>query len=156
MTISFRITSIGRIGIAEENGCVTHLYFATDTLPENEEEGESAVITEAFSQLEAYLGGELKTFTVPLALHGTDFMRSVWKVLCEVPYGKTASYKDIAVTIGNPKAVRAVGSANNRNPVPLFIPCHRIIGSNGKLTGYRGGLEVKEKLLDLEKRYEAA
>jgi len=149
----FRQTAIGRIGIAEENGMITNLYFETDAIPQNVEIRETEVIKEAFRQLEAYLAGELQNFSVPLAPHGTDFMRTVWKALCGVPYGKTASYKEIAIAAGSPKAARAVGLANNRNPVPLFIPCHRIISADGKLVGYRGGLDIKRKLLELEKNH---
>lgn len=153
MNLCFKQTAIGRIGIAEENGCITNLYFETDAAPQNVELCETEVIKVAFQQLEAYLAGELQTFSVPLAPHGSDFMRAVWTVLCGVPYGKTASYKEIAITAGSPKAARAVGLANNRNPIPLFIPCHRIIGADGKLVGYRGGLVIKKILLDIEKHH---
>lgn len=153
MNLCFRQTAIGRIGIAAENGRVTNLYFETDSVPQNVESAETDVIKEAFRQLDAYLAGRLETFSVPLAPYGTDFMRAVWRALCCIPYGKTASYKEIALAAGSPKAARAVGLANNRNPIPLFIPCHRIIGANGKLVGYRGGLKLKEKLLALESNH---
>ena len=153
MKLCFRQLPIGRIGIAEENGCITNLYFETDAVPQNVELCETAVIKEAFRQLDAYLAGELQEFSVPLAPCGTDFMRTVWKRLCEIPYGKTASYKEIAMAAGSPKAARAVGLANNRNPIPLFIPCHRIIGADGKLVGYRGGLDIKKILLEIEKHH---
>lgn len=152
MTLAFFDTTIGRIGITEENGSITRLLFATDPVPEGFIEGKSAAITEAARQVKAYLAGELQEFSLPLAPKGTEFLRTVWAELCRVPYGTTASYKDIAIAVGNPKAVRAVGLANNRNPIPLIIPCHRILGSNGKLTGYRGGLALKEQLLNLERR----
>lgn len=152
MNIYFQQTTIGRIGIAEENGSITNLYFETDAIPQNVELSPTEVIKEAFRQLDAYLAGELETFSLPLAPHGTDFMRTVWMALCKVPYGKTASYKEIAIAAGSPQAARAVGLANNRNPLPLFIPCHRTIGADGKLTGYRGGLEIKKLLLDIEKQ----
>ena len=151
MKLYYHHMSIGRIGIAETNGSITNLYFENDVAPQNASICKTEVIKEAFRQLEAYLAGDLLTFTVPLAPHGTEFMLTVWKCLCEVPYGTTASYKEIALAAGRPKAARAVGLANNRNPVPLFIPCHRVIGSNGKLVGYRGGLIVKRRLLELEK-----
>ncbi|MCC4768877.1 methylated-DNA--[protein]-cysteine S-methyltransferase [Methanosarcina sp. DH2] len=105
---------------------------------------------EASRQLEAYFSGKLKSFNVKLAPEGTEFQKSVWKALCEIPYGETRTYKDIAVSIGNPKASRAVGLANNRNPIAIIVPCHRVIGANGKLTGYASGLDVKEFLLKLE------
>lgn len=139
------------MGIAEQDGNITEVYFAGESIPQDVELVETALISEAFLQLTAYLAGELKNFSLPLAPRGTDFMQSVWKALYAVPYGKTASYKDIALAIDNPKAVRAVGQANNKNPIPIFIPCHRIIGSNGKLVGYSGGLEIKAFLLALEK-----
>lgn len=153
MKLCFQQTAIGRIGIAEDNENITNLYFETDVVPQNVEFVETAVIKEAFRQLTAYLAGELQTFSVPLAPHGTDFMRAVWTVLCGVPYGKTASYKEVAISAGSPKAARAVGLANNRNPIPLFIPCHRIIGADGKLVGYRGGVDIKKRLLKIEKRH---
>jgi len=151
--IWFRDTSIGRIGIEENDGSIVSVYFATDAVPKDLASGETPLIRKAFEQLELYLAGRLTEFSLPLKPEGTAFMKNVWQKLCEVPYGRTASYKDIAAAIGNPRAVRAVGQANNRNPIPIFIPCHRIIGKNGKLVGYGGGLELKEKLLELEKRH---
>ena len=103
-------------------------------------------------QLEAYFSGKLKSFDLKLAPEGTDFQKSVWNALCEIPYGKTRTYKEIAVSIGKPKAYRAVGLANNRNPIAIIIPCHRVIGSDGRLTGYASGLDVKEFLLELEEK----
>jgi methylated-DNA-[protein]-cysteine S-methyltransferase len=151
--ISFRETAIGKIGIEEQDGCIVAVYFETDAVPQNRELGETPLIRKAFEQLELYLKGKLTRFSLPLKPEGTPFMKKVWLKLCDVPYGHTASYKDIATAVGNSRAVRAVGQANNRNPIPIFIPCHRIIGSNWKLVGYGGGLELKQKLLDLEKRY---
>ena len=146
----FRETSIGKIGIAEKNNCVSHLYLPADNVPQDMELGETLLIRQAFEQLELYLSGQLKEFNLPLLPEGTPFMQSVWQRLLEVPYGQTASYKDIAIAIGNPQGCRAVGLANNRNPIPIIIPCHRIIGSNGNLVGYGGGLDMKIKLLRLE------
>jgi len=103
-------------------------------------------------ELDAYFQGNRKTFTQTLAfLSGTPFQQSVWKALIEVPYGKTKTYGDIAKKVGRPKAFRAVGGANNANPIPIIIPCHRIIGSNGSLVGFGGGLDMKAKLLELER-----
>ena len=113
---------------------------------------ETALLKEAGRQLQLYLAGQLQTFTLPLAPDGTEYMRHVWEKLCDIPYGETRSYRDIAHSLGNPKAARAVGLANNKNPLPLFIPCHRVIGANQKLVGYRGGLRVKGQLLELEKQ----
>lgn len=108
------------------------------------------VLEQAAEELREYFSGKRREFSVPLDARGTDFQRTVWAALPTVPYGKTATYAEIAVRIGNPNACRAVGSANHRNPLPIFIPCHRIIGKNGSLTGYAGGLAVKEFLLRLE------
>ncbi len=151
-SLYFQETPLGKIGIAEQQGNITDVYFANDTLLEEFDLVETPLINEAFNQLDAYFAGELKTFSLPLKPQGTDFMRTVWQALCAVPYGTTASYKDIAQAIGNPKAMRAVGLANNKNPIAIFIPCHRIIGSNGKLIGYSAGLPIKEFLLALEQR----
>jgi methylated-DNA-[protein]-cysteine S-methyltransferase len=104
------------------------------------------------SQLRSYFAGELQEFDLALSPQGTPFQLNVWKRLCEIPYGETMSYGELAGRIGNPKASRAVGLANGSNPIPIVIPCHRVIGSNGKLTGYGGGLPIKEKLLALERR----
>lgn len=111
---------------------------------------ETPLLKEAFHQVNDYFKGIRKEFDLPIQLIGTEFQVRVWKALCTISYGHTASYKDIARLIGNEKASRAVGMANHVNPLPFVIPCHRIIGSNGKLTGYAFGLEVKEKLLKME------
>ena len=103
-------------------------------------------------QLGAYFSGELETFDLPLKPQGTPFQLAVWQRLCEIPYGETISYGELARRLGNPNASRAVGLANGTNPIAIVIPCHRVIGSNGKLTGYGGGLDIKEKLLALERR----
>jgi methylated-DNA-[protein]-cysteine S-methyltransferase len=109
-------------------------------------------LREAIRQLRDYFAGTLEKFDLPLAPEGTSFQRAVWKLLCEIPYGETISYGELARRVGNPKASRAVGLANGSNPIAIVIPCHRVIGSNGKLTGYGGGLPLKEKLLALEQR----
>jgi O-6-methylguanine DNA methyltransferase len=108
------------------------------------------------AELTAYFEGRLKAFTVPLDMRGTPFQVSVWNALRSIGYGETRSYADIARAIGRPKAVRAVGAANGANPVPIIVPCHRVIGSNGKLTGYAGGLDLKLQLLEREGRKEDA
>jgi methylated-DNA-[protein]-cysteine S-methyltransferase len=109
-------------------------------------------LAETVRQLNAYFSGKLEDFDLPLAPQGTTFQQAVWKSLCDIPYGETISYGELAKRIGNPNASRAVGLANGSNPIPIIIPCHRVIGSNGKLTGYGGGLPIKEKLLALEQR----
>ncbi|MFK9094546.1 methylated-DNA--[protein]-cysteine S-methyltransferase [Bacillus salipaludis] len=103
-------------------------------------------------ELKEYFGGKRKNFTVPFDYHGTDFQVAVWNALCEIPFGETKSYSDIANYINKPAAVRAVGAAIGANPVLITVPCHRVLGKNGSLTGYRGGLEMKTQLLDLERK----
>jgi len=110
------------------------------------------ILTQAEKELQEYFSGGREFFETPLSPIGTAFQLSVWKALRKIPYGTTASYAEIANTIGNPKAVRAVGAANGRNPLSIFIPCHRIIGKSGKLVGYAGGIEAKQVLLSLEFR----
>jgi methylated-DNA-[protein]-cysteine S-methyltransferase len=109
------------------------------------------VLEAAVDQLEAYFAGDLKDFDLPLAAAGTAFQQRVWTELVRIPYGETCSYMDVAERIGDRKAVRAVGLANGRNPIAIVVPCHRVIGANGKLTGYAGGLWRKERLLSLER-----
>lgn len=104
-------------------------------------------------QFEAYFAGQLKQFDLPMAASGTPFQQSVWRALSNIPYGQTCCYSDIARAIANPKAVRAVGAANGRNPLSIIVPCHRVIGANGRLTGYAGGLAAKQALLQLEQRW---
>ncbi|MGE0406319.1 MAG: methylated-DNA--[protein]-cysteine S-methyltransferase [Candidatus Korobacteraceae bacterium] len=107
------------------------------------------------TELEDYFLGEKKEFTFPLDLRGTEFQKRCWHALLEIPYGETRSYADIALAIGSPQAFRAVGMANNRNPIPIVVPCHRVIASDGSLCGYGGGMEIKEKLLRLERVWSA-
>ena len=113
--------------------------------------GTPGAVGETVDQIEAYFDHRLKTFSLPLDPKGTDFQRRVWLALAEIPYGQTESYGQLAERVGNPKACRAVGLANGRNPIPLVLPCHRVIGSNGSLTGYGGGLDLKQRLLDHER-----
>lgn len=120
--------------------------------PEPDWVEDKATLAETERQLRAYFAGALEKFELPLAPEGSTFQREVWTRLCEIPYGETISYGELARRIGNPRASRAVGLANGSNPVAIVIPCHRVIGSNGKLTGYGGGLSTKEKLLALERR----
>ena len=141
-------TVLGSVTFVEEDG--TLLAISTHRTFEGMEQ-ETPLIKEAYRQLSEYLKGERKGFDLPLLIKGTTFQQQVWKALLEIPYGETRSYKQIAVAIGNPKAVRAVGMANNRNPLLIVVPCHRVIGANGKLVGYGAGIEKKEFLLRLEK-----
>lgn len=114
----------------------------------------SALSDLAFDQVRAYLKGTRKTFDFPYELHGTKFQKKVWDALCQIPYGETRTYKQIAVAVGNPKASRAVGISNNKNPMTIVVPCHRVIGTDGALTGYAGGLDMKKALLELERKEE--
>ena len=150
MNIFFYETTIGKIAIGESDNYITNIFFNTDLIPKDVKIVESEIIKECYNQLELYFSGKLKVFSVNIKPKGTEFMQKVWKELCNIPYGKTVSYKYIAEQIGNVKAVRAVGAANGKNPIPIIIPCHRVIGNNNKLVGYRGGLEIKEKLLKFE------
>jgi methylated-DNA-[protein]-cysteine S-methyltransferase len=145
---------IGGIGIIEENRKITGVFFK-DVEKASRESGEitiaeTALIKKTAQQLDEYFKGKRKIFDIPLELKGTAFQLAVWKALQKIPYGKTKSYKDIAAMAGNAKACRAAGMANNRNPVAIIIPCHRVIGADGSLTGYGGGLDKKEYLLKLE------
>jgi methylated-DNA-[protein]-cysteine S-methyltransferase len=142
--------AIGRIGIAENKKAITNLYFENSFSEKYDIVEETPLLKKAYLELEEYFNGNRKLFDLPLAPTGTEFQKKVWKALEEIPYGETRSYKEIATYIGNEKACRAVGMANNRNPIPIFIPCHRVIGSNGDLTGYAGGLDLKKKLLKIE------
>jgi len=152
MNLYYYDTQLGRIGIVESSGRITALYFDGESAPETAKIQETAVLKDASGQLKAYLAGELRSFSLQLEPEGTQFMQNVWKALAAIPYGSTVSYKDIAVAVGNPKASRAVGMANNRNPIPIVIPCHRVIGASGALVGYGGGLDIKIKLLEIEKQ----
>ncbi len=146
-----RPTKIGNITLCEEGGFITKLKFLVpDRELKNNPPDPSPLIAKAFAELDDYFLGRLKKFTIPLNPKGTVFQKKVWSALLKIEYGKTQSYKDIAIKIGNSKAVRAVGMANNKNPIAIIIPCHRVVGSNGKLVGYAGGLDLKEKLLNLE------
>ena len=147
-------TKIGRIAIQENGTAITKLDFINKEVQEEIiEEHETALLKEAIKQLNEYFNGKRKSFDLPLEPNGTEFQNKVWNALKEIPFGETRSYGEIAKIIGNEKAARAVGMANNKNPIPIIVPCHRVIGANGKLVGYAGGLDLKEKLLELEKNH---
>lgn len=148
-------TPVGRITLEENGTALTRLSFGEHGQAGDEARRETALLKKAAAQLAEYFTGARETFDLPLKPEGTPFQQSVWRALLAIPYGETRSYKDIAAAIGNPRACRAVGLANGRNPLAVFIPCHRVVGSNGKLTGFAGGLEVKSRLLDLERRARA-
>ena len=140
-------TVLGSVTFIEEDGALLSISMqATDRGIEQE----TPLIKDALLQLSEYLRGERKKFDIPFRMRGTEFQIQVWKVLQNIPYGETRSYKQIAEAIGDPKAVRAIGMANNRNPLLIVIPCHRVIGKDGSLVGYGEGIEMKEFLLRLE------
>lgn len=141
-------TVLGDVTFVEEDGALLVISMKSD---HGGKVTETPLIKDAFRQLSEYLIGERKEFDLPIRMRGTEFQKRVWRALLDIPYGETRSYKQIAEAIGNPKGVRAVGMANNRNQLLIVIPCHRVIGANGSLVGYGEGLEMKEFLLRLEK-----
>ena len=145
-------SKIGNIVIVEKNQSIIELKVIKE---KNIDiiESDTPLLKKAAEQINEYFSGKRETFDLPLNPEGTEFMKKVWKQLLNIPYGETKTYKQIATEIGNEKAARAVGMANNKNPIPIIIPCHRVIGSNKKLVGYALGLDVKEKLLKLEAKY---
>lgn len=146
-------TPLGAIWIIETNGAITNISLQK---PDNFVEKQTPVLKKADIQLQEYFKGERKTFDLPLNPSGTEFQKKAWNALLQIPYGETRTYKQQAESIDNPKASRAIGMGNNRNPIMIVIPCHRVVGANGNLTGYAeraGGLEVKRFLLDLEKAF---
>jgi methylated-DNA-[protein]-cysteine S-methyltransferase len=145
-------TAIGRILIADNSEAITRICFENQINESDYLIIKTELQKEAISQICEYLRGKRKTFDVKTYLKGTDYQMRVWNALLKIPYGKTASYKDIAKIMGNENAARAVGCANNKNPLPIIIPCHRVIGSDGRLTGFGGGIEIKEFLLNLERQ----
>ncbi|MFW2488769.1 methylated-DNA--[protein]-cysteine S-methyltransferase [Clostridium chromiireducens] len=148
-------TKIGKMGIEENGAAITRVFFLTkESQREVAKKEETILLKEAIKEINEYLDGKRNSFDLPLSPEGTEFQKKVWDALKEIPCGETRSYGEIAKIIGNEKASRAVGMANNKNPIMLIIPCHRVIGANGKLVGYAGGLDIKEKLLNLEKNYE--
>lgn len=144
-------TPIGAILVAGDDNAIVEIQFA-GAEPKPEWIRDDAALAGAASQLGAYFAGELCAFDLPLAPRGTNFQQSVWRALRAIPYGETTTYAKIAERIGKPRAVRAVGAANGANPIPIVIPCHRVIGSSGSMTGFGGGIDVKRQLLALEAR----
>jgi methylated-DNA-[protein]-cysteine S-methyltransferase len=143
-------TKIGDLVDCEESGAVTDVFWKTEKAPEGLVYRETELLREAGRQLTLYAEGKLTQFSLPLAPKGTDFQRRVWEKLREIPYGETRSYKELAAAVGDPKACRAVGFANSKNPIPVIIPCHRVIGADGRLVGFASGIENKQLLLGLE------
>lgn len=134
----------------EDDGEALTALYVSENQPEMSDQIASPLLKKTEQELGEYFEGKRKSFDLPLRLHGTEFQKKVWEALRQIPYGETRSYQDIARIVGNPVACRAVGGANHRNPVLILVPCHRVIGSNGTLTGYGGGLEMKQYLLELE------
>lgn len=139
---------VGPLTLTQEDQALTGLHFGEH--PQQGAEGPTPLLEEAARQLEEYFAGQRKEFSLPLAPKGTEFQLRVWQALLQIPYGETRSYGELAAMVGNPKACRAVGGANHRNPLSILIPCHRVVGTKGSLTGYAGGLAIKEFLLKLE------
>lgn len=147
-------STIGRISIADNGRAITDVFFGRiQSLQTRFKDKETTLNLQALEEIKEFLAGTRKSFSVPLALKGTPFQVSVWEALQNIPYGETRSYRDIAEEIGNPNSYRAVGLANNKNPVSIIIPCHRVIGANGDMIGYGGGLNKKKRLLDIEAKY---
>lgn len=151
--VFFYDTLIGRMGIAENGTAITNVFLDQYNMPDDFVIQETELLKEAIAQLTDYLAGKRKTFDLPLSPHGTEFQQAVWKALRAIPYGETRTYKQIAESVGRSKAFRAVGMANNKNPILIFVPCHRVIGTNGRLLGFAAGIEVKEKLINLERNH---
>ena len=154
MNVWYVNSILGTFRLEEEDNAICGLALCPDGVPELEplprKVCETPLLQEAEEQLNEYFAHVRREFDLPLAPRGTPFQRAVWAALEEIPYGETLSYGEVALRVGNPKAARAVGMANNRNPIAIVIPCHRVVGADGSLTGYAGGLAAKERLLALE------
>jgi methylated-DNA-[protein]-cysteine S-methyltransferase len=152
MNYSRMESPIGLLTIAADEEGLHSIEFGDGIhVPPDAQWSDSGLVHEVIRQLQGYFNRKLFEFTVPLKPEGTSFQKDVWRELLKIPYGTVISYGELARRIGNPKASRAVGAANGSNPIPIIIPCHRVIGGNGKMTGYAGGLAIKEGLLKLEK-----
>ncbi|MBC8584002.1 methylated-DNA--[protein]-cysteine S-methyltransferase [Youxingia wuxianensis] len=147
----FYDTSCGKIGLAEEDGAITNVFFGNTVSPKEFTQEETPLLKQAAAQLKEYLAGKRQKFDIFLCPRGTEFECQVWWALKEIPYGETKTYSEIAKALGRPGASRAVGRAVSQNPLSIFLPCHRVIGKDGSLTGYAGGLKMKKFLLELER-----
>ena len=144
-------TILGNMTAIEENDALIALEIGKNSYEELAIKKDTVLLKETEKEIQEYLNGKRKIFELPLQPKGTVFQQKVWKQLQKVPYGQLVTYKDIAIKIGNPKAARAIGMANHNNPIPIIVPCHRVIGQNQKLIGYAFGLKMKEFLINLEK-----
>lgn len=151
MDIFFNVyeTDLGTLTFAEKRGGLFRLYFGNADIEGKKKA--TPLLDSAALQLEEYADGKRHEFELPIILEGTPFQMDVWSALRAIPYGQTATYKQIAQQLGNPAACRAVGMANNKNPLAIIVPCHRVVGADGSLTGYAGGIELKRRLLDIER-----
>ena len=146
-------TPIGDLRLVAQNGALTHVFFEGEEYPQNIIEQDREVLEQAKIQLEEYFAGKRKVFTVPINPAGAPFCKKVWEIMVQqIKYGSTICYSDLARLAGSERACRAVGMANNRNPIPIIIPCHRVVGKHGDLVGFRSGLDIKTKLLALEQK----
>lgn len=143
-------SKIANLNIYEINNKIVRIEFNEEEIDKEYQVAMTPTIKIGITEIEEYLAGDRKTFTVPVEFYGTEFQVKVWNELLKIPYGKTKTYKEIAKSLGNEKACRAVGGANNKNPIPIIVPCHRIIGSDNSLGGYKGGLDIKKALLEIE------
>jgi methylated-DNA-[protein]-cysteine S-methyltransferase len=143
---------VGELLLTSDGSALTRVLFSPFTVDPTWSEGPCDVLDEAVAQLRDYFAGKRTDFDLPLEPAGTAFQMTVWRALREIPYAETINYGQLAIRVGNPTASRAVGLANGRNPISIVVPCHRVIGANGSLTGYGGGLDRKQTLLDLERR----
>jgi methylated-DNA-[protein]-cysteine S-methyltransferase len=150
---STRTTPVGALTLVCSPRGLRQVLWAGQEPPENSVDASCELLEEAGRQLRAYFAGELRRFDVPLDLVGTEFQVVAWRALADIPYGTTISYGEQARRLGRPRAVRAVGAANGRNPLPIVLPCHRIVGADGSLVGFGGGLSLKQRLLEHEARF---
>lgn len=144
-------TPLGKMGVAEQDGKLTNLFFEGMVRPKAFEYRETSVLAKTAEEIQEYFAGYRHEFTISWTVKGTLWEQKVWDALCRISYGETCSYGGLARVLGMPKASRAVGRANSRNPIAIIIPCHRVIGAKGAITGYSGGIERKRALLELEK-----
>ncbi|MFI4862037.1 MAG: methylated-DNA--[protein]-cysteine S-methyltransferase [Phycisphaerales bacterium JB063] len=147
---------VGSLLLVGDRGALCGLYFPNSKYPAKQRDDwqqDDKPFDEAKRQLDAYFAGDLQTFDLPLAPQGTDFQQRVWQQLRQIPYGQTISYGQLAQRTGDPNGSRAVGNANGKNPISIIVPCHRVIGANGRLTGFGGGLDTKRQLLELEQQH---